>query len=141
MRLPVRLVVAAFALTGSMSACTAMAPAADAPGLDGTAWVLSASRPHAGGRHDDHAAIRRGSCQRHGRLQSLLRPYSVKAGTLDFGPVALRPDGLSAGSDATGRRVHSRLGAARSYRVEADSCSCSGPTANLLAALVPQRRA
>ena len=41
MNLSTRLAVASLALAGLLSACTTMSTAADAPSLDGTAWVLS----------------------------------------------------------------------------------------------------
>ena len=41
MKLSIRLAVASLALAGLLSACATMSSAADAPSLDGTAWVLS----------------------------------------------------------------------------------------------------
>lgn len=140
MRLPVRLVVATVALTGFMSACTAMSPAAEAPGLDGTAWVLSALPGHTlvadttiTLQFDAGRASGTDGCNRYSR------PYSVKDGTLDFGPggastqMACPPEVMQRAAEYT-----SRLGAARSYRVEAGQLQLLGPDGNLLAALVPQ---
>ena len=41
MKLRSRLAVASLALLGLLSACSSVTPAADAPPLEGTAWVLS----------------------------------------------------------------------------------------------------
>lgn len=140
MRSHFRLAVASLALGALVSACTAMSPVADAPGLDGTAWVLSTLPGHTLTadtpvtlRFDAGRASGTDGCNRYSR------PYSVQAGTLDFGPggastqMACPPQVMQRAAAYT-----SSLDAVRGYRVESGQLQLLGADGTVLATLAPQ---
>jgi heat shock protein HslJ len=82
-----RLTLAGIALAGLLAAYAPMSPAADAPSLEGTAWVLSAlpGRTLLPGkastlRFDDGKASGTDGCNHYAV------PYSASGTTLQFGP-------------------------------------------------------
>jgi heat shock protein HslJ len=135
-----RLAVASVVLSGLLSACAAVSPAADSPVLEGTAWVLSAlaGRPLTAGatvtlRFDAGRASGTDGCNRYSSS------YTIEGSGLEFGTggastqMACPPDVMQQAAAYT-----SSLAAARSYRVEGGRLQLLGPDGAVLATLVPQ---
>ena len=140
MNLSTRLAVASLALAGLLSACTAMSAAADAPSLEGTAWVLSSLAGRAlvpgatptlrfeGGRVGGSDGCNRFSA-----------PYKSSGGTLEVQPsgaatmMACPPETME-----QSRAFMSGLTGARSYRVVDGKLQLVAADGAVLARFAPQ---
>jgi len=141
MQPPVRLVAASIAFIGLLSAaCTSMTPAADVPGLDGTAWVLS-SLPgrtlvpggHATLRFEGDRASGTDGCNR------FSTSYAASGATLKINPsgamtqMACAPDVME-----QARAFMTSLQGASTYRVDAGQLQLVGADGAVVASFAPQ---
>ena len=140
MRLRPRLAIASITLSTLLSACAAVSPAADAPSLDGTAWVLSAltGRSLLRGssvtlRFEAGRAEGTDGCNRY------TAPYASTGAMLKVDPTGIAtqvacPPEVMQQADA----FMSSLTGARSYRVDAGELQLLGADGALLASFAPQ---
>ena len=140
MTLCTRAAIATIAVFGLLSACAAMQPAADLPGLDGTAWVLSAL-PGRTLLPGSSVTLRFGSGRASGTdgCNRYAVPYTATGSKLKF-----EPTGVST-QMACPREVMEQAGAfiaslagARSFRVDAGQLQLLAGDGALLASLAPQ---
>jgi len=142
MNLLPRRAIASVALAALLVACATVSRAADTPGLDGTAWVLSSlpgrellESTTATLRFDEGRASGTDGCNRYALS------YSASGSSLTFDPkgistqMACPPEVMEqAGAFTAG------LTGARGYRVEADQLQLLGDDGTLLATFAPQRQ-
>ena len=127
-------------MTGLLSACTAMSPTADMPGLDGTAWVLSAlpgrtlvTEVNATLHFDTGRAVGTDGCNRYAV------PYSVTGSSVRFEAagvstqMACPPDVMQQAS-----AFMSSLTDARRYRLVGGELQLLAADGTPLAILAPQ---
>jgi heat shock protein HslJ len=135
-----RLTLAGIALAGLLAAYAPMSPAADAPGLEGTAWVLSAlpGRTLLPGkastlRFDDGKASGTDGCNHYAV------PYSASGTTLQFGPRGISTQ-MACPPDVT-EQAHAFMAGidgTRSYRVAQGRLELLAADGTLLAGFTPQ---
>lgn len=140
MRSPFRHAVGSIAFCTLLSACAAVSPATDRPGLDGTAWVLAALSGRIllpGGnvtlRFEAGRASGTDGCNRYAV------PYAASGSALAFASpgvstqMACEAEVMRQAGD-----FMSSLTGTRSYRVDAGQLQLLGADGNLLASLAPQ---
>lgn len=135
-----RLALAGIALAALLGAYASVSPAADAPALDGTAWVLSAlpGRTLLPGkavtlRFDDGKASGTDGCNRYAL------PYSVAGTTLKFEPRGISTQ-MACPPDVTeqAQAFMAGIDSTRSYRVTQGQLELLAADGKLLASLTPQ---
>lgn len=144
MNLRARLIATGIAVASLFSvACTAMSPAADVPGLDGTAWVLSSlpGRTLVDGatatlRFEGGRASGTDGCNRYATSYtadgSRLKFDAAGAATMMACPPAIMEQA---------RAFTSSLGATSSHRIEAGQLQLLGPDGAVVASFAPQSQA
>jgi heat shock protein HslJ len=141
MTLPVRLAAAGIALAGLLSvACTSMAPAADPPSLDGTAWVL-ASLPGRTLVPGSPATLRFEGARASGSdgCNRYATSYTASRGQLEFDAAAAAT--MMACAPAImeqARAFNASLGATGSYRIADGVLQLLGSAGTVVASFAPQ---